>query len=168
MDVRFINPFLKSVGNTFNTMCGAKVTFGKPGMRTADCERADVSAIIGFSGDAAGSVVLCFSFDCACKIATAFAGTEITPEHPDFADALGELANMVAGGAKAGLDGLNINISLPTVVTGRAHKFPNLKAVPRLLIPCSTALGEFRVDVGLVLDRKTGTTDEVQAIGAEG
>ncbi|MCH7995424.1 MAG: chemotaxis protein CheX, partial [Planctomycetes bacterium] len=100
MDVRFVNPFLKSVSNTFATMCGAEVTFGKPVMRTVDSESADVSAIIGFSGDAAGSVVLCFSFDCACKLTTAFAGTEITPEHPDFADALGELANMVAGGAK--------------------------------------------------------------------
>lgn len=166
MDVRYIKPFLKSISNTFDTMCGVKVSFGKPGVRTQDCEQADVSAIIGFSGGAAGSVVLCFLSGPASKIATAFAGEEITPEHPDFADALGELANMVAGGAKVGLEGLNIDISLPTVVTGHTHTFPASKTAPRIFIPCSTDLGEFRVDVGLELCKKANTTDSAVAIGA--
>ena len=108
MDVRYINPFISSITNTFETMCMFKVKLGKPELKAGDEPLSDVSAVIGFSGDAAGSVVVHFDFDTASKVATAFAQTEITPDHADFADALGELANMIAGGAKAQFEGLSI------------------------------------------------------------
>ena len=62
--------------------------------------------------------------------------------------------------------GLSIDISLPTAVSGHAHRFPHSKVAPWLLIPCSTAMGEFRVDVGLVLGRDAGATGEAPAIAA--
>ncbi len=155
MDVRYINPFVNSICNTFETMCGLKVTVGKPELKTGDKPLTDVSSVIGLSGDAAGSVVLHFSFDTASKIATAFAGTKITPEHPDFADAVGELANMVAGGAKSKFEDLSISISLPNVIVGRNHNVSASKSVPRLVIPCTTDAGTFHAEVGMVLVSKT-------------
>jgi len=125
MDVRFVNAFVMSVCNTFETMCSLKVHVDKPCV--SDDTVGDVSAVIGFSGDAAGSVIIEFDFETASKIATAFAQTEIDPDHEDFADALGELANMVAGGAKAKFDGLKVDISLPSVVIGPHHRFPSSK-----------------------------------------
>lgn len=156
MDVRFINPFVKSICNTFETMCGLKVSVGSPALKTSDKPLTDVSGVIGFSGDAAGSVVLHFSFDIASKIATAFSGEEITPEHPDFADAIGELANMVAGGAKAKFEGLNISISLPNVIVGKDHNVSASKSTPRIVVPCTTEVGTFQVEIGMVLS-KAGT-----------
>lgn len=157
MDVRFINPFVNSISNTFETMCGQKVGVGKPSVKDSDGPRSDVSSIIGFSGDATGAVVLHFSFDVASKIASAFACEEITPSHPDFADAVGELANMVAGGAKSQLTGFNINISLPSVVCGENHNMPASKAAKRLLIPCTIEAGEFVVEVGMVVEAQTAS-----------
>ncbi len=154
MDVRYINPFVKSICNVFDTMCGLQVTVGKPGMKTDHLPLTDVSSVIGFSGDAAGSVVLDFSFDIASKIASTFAGTEITPEHPDFADALGELTNMIAGGAKCQFEGLNISISLPNVIVGHNHNVSASKVAPRIVIPCTTNVGTFHVEVGMVLANK--------------
>lgn len=166
MDVRFINPFVKAICNTFETMCGLKVTVGAPELKTSDKPLTDVSSIIGFSGDAAGSVVLHFSFETASKVATAFAGMEITPEHPDFADAVGELANMVAGGAKAKFEGLNISVSLPNVVVGSNHNVSASKSTPRIVIPCTTDVGVFQVEIGMVLGKEGATISETVSEGA--
>lgn len=155
MDARYINPFIKSICNTMGTMCDLPVTVGKPQLKLPDEQGTDVSAIIGFSGDAAGSVALRFDFTVAAAIASSFAKTEITPEHEDFTDALGELANMVAGGAKAQFDGLSITLSLPNVVIGKNHLVNNSKSAPRILIPCSTAAGTFLVEIGMVLSDST-------------
>ena len=167
MNVRFINPFVKSVCNTFETMCGLKIAVGKPEMKTNDEPLTDVSSVIGFSGDAAGCVVLHFSFDIASKVATAFAGVDITPEHPDFADAVGELANMVAGGAKCQFEGLNISISLPNVIVGHNHNVSASKNAPRIVIPCSSDAGTFLVEVGMeIRSEKSGGQMQAATSGA--
>ncbi len=168
MDVRYINPFVNSVTNVFGTMCGLKVTVGKAQLKSGDKPQSDVSGVIGFSGDAAGSVVIHFSFDTASKIASAFAGIEITPEHDDFADALGELANMIAGGAKAQFEGLDISISLPNVIVGRDHNVSASKSTPRIIIPCTTDAGTIQVEVGMILlDKKTLSAKTTAAVGAK-
>ncbi len=166
MDVRYVNPFVGSICNVFETMCGLKVTIGKPAIAPSKSEQTDVTALIGFSGDAAGSVVLCFGFDIASKAASAFAGTEITPEHEDFGDALGELANMVAGGAKAKLEGLNVNISLPNVVIGEDQRISASRSCPRLIIPCSTDAGNFHVEVAMETSKTSGGIAQAVPTGA--
>jgi len=166
MDVRFINPFVESVCNTFETMCNLKVTIGKPELKTTDDPLCDVSGIIGFSGDAAGSVVIHYGFDIASKIATAFAGVDITPEHDDFSDAIGELTNIVAGGAKSKFEGLNISISLPNVIIGKDHNVSPSKSTPRLIIPCKTDIGTFYVEVGMVLAGQASGAKQAATVGA--
>lgn len=166
MDVRYINPFLKSVRNTFQTMCSLTVEVGKPELKAKDEPKTDVSAIIGFSGDAAGAVVLHFGFDSAAKIASIFAGSQIDQDHPDFADALGELANMVAGGAKCQFEGLDISISLPSVIVGRDHNVSASKNAPRLVIPCVTKAGTFNMEVGMVLGKNPTSVQKPAVAGA--
>lgn len=167
MDVRYINPFVRSVCNTFETMCGLRVTVGKPEMKTSGEPLTDVSSVIGFSGDAAGCVVLHFSFDIASKVASRFAGEEITPDHPDFADAVGELANIVAGGAKSQFEGLKISISLPNVIVGRNHNVSASKSAPRIVLPCETEVGKFAVEIGMVLGGKNAMPHYYEAAGAK-
>lgn len=166
MDARFVNPFVRSVCNTFETMCHTTVRVGKPQLKSGDDPSADVSGVIGFSGDAAGSVVLHFSFEMAAKAAGAFAGMPIDPSHSDFADAIGELANMVAGGAKAQFDGLNISISLPNVIVGRNHLVSASKNAPRLLVPVETGLGSFYLEVGMILNKQPAGIAKPALVGA--
>ncbi len=167
MDARYINPFVKSICNTFGMMCGLPVTVGKPLLKQDDGPLSDVSSVIGFSGDASGSVVLNFDFEVASKIASTFAGIEIDRNHPDFADALGELANMVAGSAKAQFEGLNISISLPNVIVGPNHNVSASKAAPRLIVPCNTDLGGFMVEVGMVMGKAPRKIAEPETAGAQ-
>ncbi len=155
MDVRFISPFLESIKHLFKTMLNTEVTLSKPLLRRDDLY-ADVSAVVGFSGDATGCVVLCFPISTAVKAASAFAGVELTKDHEDFPDALGELANIVAGQAKAQLEEFNIRISLPNVIFGTAHSVQQSKQRPRLTIPCGSSLGRFTVEVAMVVDKMQG------------
>ncbi len=91
--------------------------------------------------------------------------------HPDFADAIGELANMIAGGAKSNFDGLAVTISLPSVVIGDPHEVIVTGApsgAPRLIIPCQTELGQFHVEVAMVVGEHEGQqqTNAASAAGA--
>ena len=96
-------------------------------------------------------MVLSFPLDVACRIATAFAGIEIDEKHEDFADAIGELTNMVAGNAKVQFDGLNISISLPSVILG-GHTIAHPKQSPRIVIPCETDLGSVAIEVCMTVN----------------
>ncbi len=153
MDVRLINPFVKSVKRVFETMVHVKMTVGKPYVKPDNCDPSEVSGIIGFSGDAAGCVVISFSKDVAVAAASKFAGVEIGADHPDFSDAIGELANMVAGNAKMEFTDVNIRISLPSVVIGDSFVVSNSKSSPRIVIPCESELGKLFVEVGMELGK---------------
>ena len=166
MDVRYINPFVASICNVFETMVGMPVTVGKPVLKHEVSAPTDVSGVIGFSGDATGSVVLGFSFDTASKVATSFAGVDINPEHPDFADAIGEIANMVAGGAKSKFEGLKVNISLPNVITGSDHSVCPSKTTPRIVLPCDIKAGSFTVEIGMIVEKKAVGSNQAAAVGA--
>lgn len=167
MDIRYINPFIKSIRNTFATMCKMKVEVGRPQIKVDDKPYSDVSSVIGFSGDAAGSVVLHFSFEVASRLATAFAGVAISPDHEDFPDALGELANMVAGGAKANFEGLAISVSLPSIVMGARHRVSASRTAPRIIIPCTTEAGEFEVEIGMEVGKPATIADAVTHAGVD-
>jgi len=152
MDVRLINPFVVAIQRVFESMVHTKARIGTPTLRDDGTKSMhDVSGVIGFSGDAAGCVVLSFPTDVACRIATAFAGIDIDENHEDFADAIGELTNMVAGNAKTQFDGLSISISLPSVIMG-GHTIAHPKQSPRIVIPCETDLGAVAIEVCMTVN----------------
>lgn len=167
MDVRFINPFIAATKTVFKTMADTEVTIGRPQMVRANEEiAADVSAVIGLSGDAVGCVVLSLPMQTACNLASKFAGVILTQDHPDFSDALGELANMVAGQAKSHFDGLHVSISLPSVIIGKSHVVSQSKAKPRLALPCTCQLGNFTVEVVLMVEKAACSAPVPQMAGA--
>ncbi len=139
--------FANSVRTVLATMLGGtQATFGKPTIKAVPEISYDVSAIIGFSGEVVGSMVVSFRTDAATKLVEKFAGMPIAPGTPDFADAIGELANMFAGNAKKDL-GANASISCPNVIVGPGHTIARLQDVPCVIIPVQTPLGEFAVEV---------------------
>jgi len=143
---KLVVPFVNSVRNVFSTMVGVETTVERPMLKPQPVPSYDVSGIIGFSGEIVGSVVVSFQREAAIRLVESFAGVKLEPESVDFADAIGELANMIAGAAKKDLGGL-ANISTPNVIIGQGHQIARLKDVPCLVIPVSTAVGNFAVEV---------------------
>ena len=67
----------------------------------------------------------------------------------DFADAIGELTNMVAGNAKARLDHGDCSISCPSVVLGRGISVLRPRHIPSLCLPCDCEAGSFVIELTL-------------------
>ncbi len=149
MDPKFIAAFVKSISNVFSTMLQLPVEVGEPRIKASDEERFDVSGIIGMSGEVVGSVVLCFPGDAAERIVAIFTGEQMGVESEDFPDAIGELVNMVAGGAKGMFEDREVSISCPSVIVGKNHNVSRLKDVPCVLIPCSTDCGEVVIEIAI-------------------
>lgn len=149
MDTNFILPFIKSTRNVFETMLHMPVTFGTPAMRAEQIPTHDVSAIIGMSGDIEGAVVLSFPAETSRRVVAVFTGSELPLSNEDMSDAIGEVVNMIAGGAKAQFNGKNVSISCPSVVMGGSHKVYGAKDNVTVAIPCSCDCGEFSVEVAM-------------------
>ena len=159
MDPKFISAFIKSISNVFSTMLQLPVEVGEPTIKMGDESPFDVSGIIGMSGEVVGSVVLCFPGDTAERIVAIFTGEQMSIDSDDFPDAIGELVNMVAGGAKGMFDDREVSISCPSVIVGEGHSVSRLKDVPCVLIPCSTDCGEVVIEVAIQDRKKTENAD---------
>jgi chemotaxis protein CheX len=148
MDVRYINPFLAAVKDVFETMIEVSFSVGKPCLKKDSIPLHEVSSIIGISGEVTGSVVINLSEKTALQLASALIGEQLSELDEDCVDAIGEIANMVAGSAKNGFPVQNTSLSVPTVVIGK-HKVNYPSAIPIISIPCETSEGQFGVDIAL-------------------
>jgi len=150
MRVEYINPFVTAVLSVFRTMLGTELVRGQPFVKGGFQPRHQISGVIGLSGKARGTIVLSLDRE------TALRATEVlTQEHrftidADVIDAVGELANMIAGSAKAKLEQFELSVSLPSVITGKGHciEFPS-NTTP-ICIPFDCEWGSVDVEVGLV------------------
>jgi chemotaxis protein CheX len=145
-------PLARAVEETFEKMLGCAVSVGRVAEREAPSPR-DVSALVGFVGGRRGAVVLSLSERTACRIVSRFAGEELDEIGPTVLDGVGEILNIIAGRAKAVLlkDTNTIDISLPTIVSGREHEVHRLRDAPTLLLPFASELGDF--ELVLILER---------------
>lgn len=148
MDVRYINPFIAALQSIFDCMLDEPVVISKPTLKTQSDPYTDVSALIDFTGNATGCVMLCFPKNAAAKIASKLTGKAVYAcELTELSDALGEMANMVAGQAKAKLPQDDISISLPRVVLGVDRIESISKKTPVIVLRCDSGLGRFSVEV---------------------
>ena len=149
MQAEHINPFLKSVCSTFSTMMQCEARRGEMSLADVGVRKYPISGVIGLSGKAVGTVVINLSEEVALKGASAMLMMEMTELDDDVLDAVGEIANMVAGQAKAELEEYDLSVSLPNVVTGDNHdiRFPS-DAKP-LAVAFDTDFGPLELVVGL-------------------
>jgi len=149
VDSSYITPFIASAQNVFETMLQLPVECSKPQLKDAGQPAYDVTGIIGMSGEVEGAVVLSFPTATATRVVQLFTGTEMQQTDPDFADAIGELVNMITGSAKAQFTGKQVNISCPSVVVGTDHVVFGGKDVVCITIPCSCDCGNFSIEVSV-------------------
>jgi len=149
MKAEYINPFLKSLKRTFDTMLNCKVKRETLRLKEGNTASFPISGIVGLSGNAVGTVVLSLSNQVAMKAAETMLMTEVKEVDDSVIDAVGELANMIAGAAKAELEKYNMKISLPSVITGENHQIRFPSNVSPVSVPFTTDFGPIVLEVGL-------------------
>lgn len=157
MKVEYINPFVSSTVNLFRTMLDTHLTRRDLYIKDGSQPGYDISGVIGLSGMAKGTVVLSLERDMARVVTEQLLQTQLhsTQITRDVIDAVGELTNILAGGAKAQLAEFQMSVSLPTVITGKGHCIDFPKNSKPICIPFESARGNLEIEVGLVeLDPK--------------
>jgi chemotaxis protein CheX len=159
MNVEFINPFIIATVNALTTMAFIAPKRGQPQIRKDEPPNgADISAVIGLTGETNGWVAICLQKSVALNIAGNMLGVQKSYIDADVRDAVGEIVNMIAGGAKAELakKGFSFKIAIPTVVVGDNHQLGQSKNSVYLVIPFETEHGSFYVNVCLESEVKRG------------
>lgn len=124
--IELIMPFVDSTKDTFVTMLATEVKRRQVYIKNGYDMYGDISGVIGMSGPTTGT--------CALSLPTALAQRLIRdmlmiPQgeamaDSDVNDGVGELLNMIAGGAKTRLSQTpyKFNITLPTIISGGPHE----------------------------------------------
>ena len=150
MKAEYINPFVTAAAEVFSTMLQCELTRGKLAIGNGAQPTMDISGVIGLSGRATGTVVLSLDRAVALSATEILLSQKCTSIDGDVIDAVGELTNMVAGRAKAGLEHLAMSLALPTVITGKNHVISFGSATQTLAIPFTCEWGGLVLEVGLV------------------
>lgn len=151
MDVKIVNPFIRSVCDTFSTMLGAEAQRGQLALsRNGSGKATEIVAFIGLAGDAKGTVALSIPSKTAIAVVERLLGSDQCYIDDNVRDCVAELVNIIAGGAKAELsEGLAkpLTLSLPTVVRGNGFEIEYPQNTVWLEVPFDSELGSFTLRV---------------------
>lgn len=123
-----------------------------PGLTDGSKRPNEVLALIGISGVVRGSLALSMPIETTLAIAGRMLGTPSSEFDETVSDCLGEVVNIIAGGAKAKLSELlktTLDLTLPTVIRGGSYEVYSPSRVRWLEVPFSSDLGNFALRVTL-------------------
>jgi chemotaxis protein CheX len=137
INVEYVNSFISAALQTLEVMAAIRPTRGTPFAKADAVAKGDISGLIGLAGDATGSVAVTFPERLAIQIYANMVGEPASGLDEGVRDAIGEVVNMIAGGAKATLaqKGFTFRIAIPTVVVGRNHTVEHKGDFPCLCVP---------------------------------
>lgn len=150
MKTEYIAPFVDSVKDFFSTMLGCACYESDPGEAVGEAEPKEIASIVGLGGPARGIVALLFTKRAALNISSRLLGTEVSVVDETVSDVVAEVANIVAGSAKAKLSaatGSTIDLSLPTVFRGTGYTIHYPSQATWAEIPFTCSLGSFTLRV---------------------
>ena len=152
INVEYVNPFIAATLQALEVMAGLRPTRGSPFAKVTCVAKGDISGVISLTGDdTVGSVALTFSEGLARRLYSSMVGEVASTLSREVKDAVGEVANMIAGGAKAVLvqSGHNFRIGLPVVVMGKNHLIDHKGVMPCLVVPFQLEDDTFWLEVTL-------------------
>lgn len=135
MKADFVNPFLLSLLNVLSTMAQLELKPGKPKRKMDELARGDVSGLIGMVGpQTRGSLSISFEKGLALEIMRRM---------------LGEVTNMVTGGAKRmlGEKGYEFDMATPIIVSGPNHTITHRADGTKIMMPFESDYGRATIEI---------------------
>lgn len=157
--LEFSKPFINASKVVFETMIFTKIDPSKPSLKKDDVSRGEISAVLGISGKYAspeegevevrGMLVLSWPKDTYIKIANAMLMESYEDFNDEIADVGAEISNMIMGNAKRDLKemGYSLDMSIPSMISGKDHTISYPSGVTVILIPIMSAHGEFFMEL---------------------
>ncbi|SHI98642.1 chemotaxis protein CheX [Malonomonas rubra DSM 5091] len=140
---------IESTEEVFNTMIFMEVSTEGCMSEGKESIFSHFSAMIGLSGDLMAMISIHCDAYIAMDIAGAMLCTEFDDVDDDVKDAMGEVANMLAGGMKSRLldDNIDTTLAIPTTVMGKGYSISSPKRGNRVVVPFDLTQGRFFVDM---------------------
>ncbi|HEX9080202.1 MAG TPA: chemotaxis protein CheX [Desulfuromonadaceae bacterium] len=143
---------ISDVREVFSTMVGVHDLLPLPLMTDLVTHfENSVTAMVGLAGTYSGVVCLHTPRNLALDFTSGMLGAKVTELDEEVHDAMGELANMIAGSFKHHLSrsGADIRISLPSIITGNEYFIATGAPDDNLSIGFATATECFLVSAAL-------------------
>lgn len=150
MNAEFINPFVSALLNVMSTMAQTELTAGKPKKKDDDKAGGDVSGLIGMVGDnIQGSLSISFEEGLVLEIMEKMLGERPDAINSEVNDMVGEITNMICGGAKNELDekGYNFGMATPMVVSGSNHTIDHQVDGKKVVLPFTNPAGNVYLEM---------------------
>jgi chemotaxis protein CheX len=143
---------------------GTKDVFGTMLMMELEAEEssdqpddifANVSGMIGLGGDLRGMLSVHCPAEAAKEITGALIGMEIAELDDDVKDAIGEIANMIAGNIKISFEraGVAVELAIPSSIIGKSFRICGFSGATRCLVKFSMPASSFWVELLYVLNK---------------
>lgn len=150
MKAEFVNPFLASLLNVVQTMATMELSPQKPRLKKGEIARGDVSGLIGMIGpQTKGSMSITFDEKLALEIMHRMVGERPVGINEEITDMVGEITNMVTGGAKRILadKGYDFDMATPAVVSGRGHTITHKCEGAVIIMPFESDYGRAFIEI---------------------
>lgn len=162
MEAQFINPVIGAVLEVLATMAQLQPKAGTPQKKNIDepVHGKNITGVMSMTGKkeihaavsrrVAASIAITFSEAAILHIAKKMMPMEITRIDGIVIDLAGEIANMVMGTAKRGLEekGYVFQMSLPTIIVGSDYLIAHKIKSTIIMLSFSMPEGDFFVEVG--------------------
>lgn len=147
--MEFAKKIVKTTEEIFSTMIFMEVSADAPleqGKQALGCH---VSAMIGLTGSFSAMLGIHCPETVGLAISGAMLGMEIEEVDADVKDALGEIANMVAGGLKEkfAAENIGLELAIPTAISGKSYTIASSARSHRVIIPFSIEQGQFFIEM---------------------
>ncbi len=150
MRVQLVNCYVAAASDVLAKETGAPVQRAGLELQANPYTTEEVTAMVGVSGDLAGSFYLSMSGSTALALVSIMLG-QPAESFDDLAQSgIAELANVIAGNAGVALAeaGQTTNITPPLLLVGSGAKLSSVE-IQRLVVPLTTSCGDVNVHVAL-------------------
>jgi chemotaxis protein CheX len=150
MNAEFINPFIAALINVMQTMAQIELLPGKPKKKRDNTAGGQISGLIGMVGDKVqGSMSISFDEGLVLEIMQNMLGEKPDSLDSDVQDMVGEITNMICGGAKneLGQKGYDFGMATPIVVSGENHTINHQVDGKKMVMPFSHASGNLYLEM---------------------
>ena len=150
MKAEFINPFLVSLQDVMKTMAQIELESGRVGVKGDKIAQGEISGLIIMQGpQIKGAFSITFEQDLVLKTYSNMLGEEAKKIDSEVGDMVGEITNMVSGGAKKLLaeKGYDFDMATPAVLKGKDHNIDHKVNGPTLSMPFTSEFGKAVLEI---------------------
>jgi chemotaxis protein CheX len=149
MNVKYMNPLLEATLDVLSTMAKTIAKPGRPSIKTSTEPLGDITGLIALTGpEINGSLAISFPSVAILTIHERMLGEVQTNVDESVKDLVGEITNMITGGAKRRYEaiGLDFALSRPLMMIGRKEPIKHHVDSTTIMVPFNSDAGDFFIE----------------------